>query len=263
MSKMKFAFLLSLAPLMMGSDDSIGQLQDELTVTGALPICQTGEYLTYQGGNLVCAIPPSNGVTGVTNCTGQLLTNTGAGGEFKTLACTAKGGASISSSDITRVTTLSNNVTTLNTTVNNLTAASPSRGYYVGLSTNNTGGQMYVAGSDVGIASGAKICQNSGYGAKSHVCTPYEIYASVAAGKNMATLVDAWVYNESWNFTLSQNPSEPDAGLSENCASFVYSSAHLLYAGESMTYGALPGGGVGLMLKQRGCPTQLKVACCN
>jgi hypothetical protein len=259
MSKMKFAFLLSLAPLMMGSDDA--SQYEALTVNGMLPICQTGEYLTYQGGNLVCAIPASNGVTGVTNCTGQLLTNTGAGGEFKTLSCTAKGGASISSSDITRVTTLSNNVTQLNTTVNNLTAASPSRGYYVGLTAANTGGQMYVAGSDVGIPSGAKLC--SSYGPKAHVCTSYEIYASVAAGKNMATLVDAWVYNESWNFTLSQNPAEPDAGLSENCASFVYSSAHLFYAGQTMTYGALPGGGMGLMLKQRGCPSATKAACCN
>lgn len=261
MSKMKFAFLLSLAPLMMGSDH-IAQNVEELTVTGTLPICKTGEYLTYKSGNLVCAIPPGNGVTGVTNCTGQLLTNTGAGGEFKTLSCTAKGGASISSTDITRVTTLSTNVTQLNTTVNNLMNASPSRGYYVGVTPNTTGGQMNAPNTDTGIQSASKLC--AGYGPKAHVCTSYEIYASVAAGKNMAGLTDAWVYNASWNFTLTPNPAEPDAGLAENCGSFVYSSAHFGWTGETMTYGALPGGGTGLMMRQRGCnsvPT--RAACCN
>ncbi len=262
MSKMKFAFLLSLAPLMMGSDD-IAQNFEELTVNGTLPICKTGEYLTYQGGNLVCAIPPSNGVSGVTNCTGQLLTNNGGGGEFKTLSCTAKGGASISNTDITRVNTLSNNVTQLNTTVNNLTAASPSRGYYVGLTPNTTIGQFNVVGSDLGIASGAKLCQNAGYGAKSHVCTVYEIYNSLAAGKNMTTLQAGWVYNESWNFPAGLNPVEPSNGLSENCGSFVYSSTHNTWQGETMSYGVLPTGGMGLSLVNRACNNATRIACCN
>ena len=55
------------------------------------------------------------------------------------------------------MTTLKNNVDTLNTTVNNLTAASPSRGYYIGLSsTTPLNGMFQVAGSDTGIASVAR-----------------------------------------------------------------------------------------------------------
>ena len=265
MSKMKYAFLLALAPVMMGSDyneDDIAQNLAALKVTGKLPVCKTGEFLTYQGGSLVCAFPPGNGISGLTKCEGQLLTNTGAGGEFKTLSCTPKGGASISNSDITRVTTLKNNVDTLNTTVNNLNAASPSRGYYVGLSTATTIGQIKVANVDVGMASAGAICQS--YGPKAHVCSVYEIYSSSAAGKDLTTLtnINAWVYNSSWNKPLA-NPAEPDRGTAESCNDMTYTSGHLFWNGTVASYGALPTGGNGLKFLTMGCPTTLRAACCN
>ena len=265
MSKMKYAFLLALAPAMMGSDysdDDIAQNLAALKVTGMLPVCKTGEFLTYQGGSLVCAFPPGNGVSGLTKCEGQLLTNTGAGGEFKTLSCTPKGGASIANSDITRVTTLKNNVDTLNTTVNNLSVASPSRGYYVGLSANATIGQIKVNGFDVGMASAGAICQS--YGPKAHVCSVYEIFASSAAGKDLTTLtnINAWVYNSSWNKPLA-NPAEPDRGTAESCNDMTYTSGHLFWNGTVASYGALPTGGNGLKFLTMGCPNSLRAACCN
>ena len=267
MSKMKYAFLLALAPVMMGSDyneDDIAQNLAALKVTGKLPVCKTGEFLTYQGGSLVCAFPPGNGISGLTKCEGQLLTNTGAGGEFKTLSCTAKGGASISNSDITRVTTLKTNVDALSTTVNNLTAASPSRGYFVGLSANATIGQINVAGNDVGMASAGALCKTAAM-PKAHVCSVYEIYASAAAGKDLTAItnIQAWVFNSSWNRPLA-GPAEPDRGTSESCNDLTYTSAHLKWQGTVVTYGALGGTlGNGLQFRTVSCTNSLRAACCN
>jgi hypothetical protein len=264
MSKMKFAFLLALAPVMMGSDyseDEIAQNLSALTVTGKLPVCKTGEFLTYQGGSLVCAIPPGNGISGLTKCEGQLITNTGAGGEFKTLSCTPKGSASISSTDINRVNTLKTNVDTLSTTVNNLTVASPSRGYYFGLSTVQPANAMlFVAGNDYGAASGNALCKSTAR-PKAHICTVYEIYASVAAGKNMSTLagVNAWVYNSSWN-KVAVNPADADRGIAESCGGFVYSSNDTAWQGTMVSYNAT---GPVLSFRNTLCNSGLKVACCD
>jgi hypothetical protein len=208
-------------------------------------------------------VPPGNGISGVTKCDGQLLSNLGAGGEFKTLSCTPKGGASISNSDITRVTTLSNNVTTLSTTVNNLTTAAPSRGYFVGLSANSSIGQMAVAGNDVGMASAGALCKTVAM-PKAHVCSVYEIYASAAAGKDMTALtnIQAWVYNASWNSPIA-NPAEPDRGVAETCGGLLYRSAHLKWQGTVATYGAMPAGGNGLKFQSVSCTSNIRAACCN
>lgn len=269
MSKMKYAFLLALAPMTMGSDyseDDIAQNLAALKVTGQLPICKTGEFLTYQSGSLICAVPAGNGISGLTRCEGQLLTNTGGGGEFKTLSCTPKGGASIANADITRVTTLKNNVDTLNTTVNNLNTASPSRGYYIGLSsTTPLNGMFQVAGSDTGIASGSALCKTATR-PKAHVCSAYEIYASVAAGKDMSTLtnVNAWIYNASWNKVSGTSPADPDKSVAENCGGFTYSSSDIQWRGTVASYTSLATGAMGLRFNIVPCgTTATKAACCD
>lgn len=164
----------------------------------------------------------------------------------------AKGSALILSADINRVNTLKTNVDALSTTVNNLMAASPSRGYYFGLSAlQPTNAMLFVAGNDYGAASGNALCKTTAR-PKAHICTVYGIYASVAAGKNMSTLagVNAWVYNSSWN-KVALITVDADRGIAETCGGFVYSSSDTAWQGTTASYNAT--GPVLSFLWNRGC----------
>jgi hypothetical protein len=235
MGKIKLHHALVLAPLLLGGAN-VGSLQSKLSL-GTLPVCATGQFLVYKGGALIC-----QNLTGAPNCNAsdQLLTNP-PNNELGTLSCTPKGMLSVSADFLTELTNDEMNATQLGLIVTAIQGqgSGGSGATYVGSTTASTVGQITHGGSDVGLIAANDQCSDQ-FGAGAHMCTPYEMYATVYTGKSnlLAMMPQSWLYMPTWNEPAAPSctPTDTGQGQADNCAGYTYPTAHKCYTGTTVTW---------------------------
>ena len=136
---------------------------------------------------------------------------------------------------------------------------------YVGATTMTTTGNMLRAGDDNSLVSAVKMC-SAQYGAGAHMCTVYELYASVASGvlHTGSMAPRAWLWFPGWNRPVA-TAMDPELGVADTCGSHTYQSAALGWVGMTAEWGPLPSGTEGLVLRgglQSSCRNNLPISCC-
>jgi hypothetical protein len=270
MRKTNFSYALALVPLLLGAGgDNIGEQQSGLTII-QFPICKAGQYLAYQSGGITCLSISGGGIT-LPNCTGQLLTGT-MNGDVSTLACVAPGTGTVSAADVTKVQNLQTQITQIGTTIANLQKNPPSHNaVYVGSTTASTVGKVSVTGHDTGLNSANAMC--SAQYAGSHLCTAYEMYNTVVAGKldMTKTVPKSWIFAPSWNAPASAGglpgtEDTPFSGSADNCGSMTYPTADRKWTGIAVEWTALSTGSSGFRFwggSQATCHDSYPLACCK
>ena len=188
-----------------------------------VPSCgQNGQVLsTDSSGQLICKDLPTGTVT-VPNCDPDLKALTSDG---KSLFCADRNTVDANtSSALIKLQQLEKDVTTYNNIINMLGTGSSARARYVGSTTAMTTGRI-TSGAQVGVAAATAMCDTQYKGAR--MCDVYDMYYSAATGAiTQATQLPAtgsWVYMEAWKQPPTSNTSqEPLAGITENCAGYIY-----------------------------------------
>lgn len=259
---MKTYHLLFLAaPLLMGAD-SVGSRVSALS----LPACADSEYLVFNksAGGFVCQ-KLSGGTASVPNCAGKLLT-VGGSGELRSLACTDKGSATVSQATLTKITALEDSLKTVGTKVTTIeTSPVSAASYYAGATKFVTNGMITDANGNVGVTGAANKCVEE-FGAGAHMCTVYELYQSVAAGKltPQMTVATGWVYMASWS-TPTASPTEPFNSLNDNCAGYTYKTADQKWTGTAFKWEPVAYNGKFAPKFNAGvaCGTSMPIICCK
>ena len=270
MLKTKLLYSLALVPLLLGGADHVSQVSEELTVQ-TLPLCQTGQFLIYRSGAVVCETVQGSGVA-LPDCKtpGQLLTYT-SNGELSQYSCTPKGSIMLSGTDSTTITNLQTQLTKIGTTVTALGMGSPiSARVFRGVTTATTGA---ISGTKAASAMCAAAFESG-----ATMCDAYSMYLSLAAGKIDLTkdFPPAWVYLADWTggitqaFATAGSGTIAGNGLADNCAGYTSAgTANNMYgtafsnvinsaAGSGNTTERIP-----RFSNKTSCATSLPVACCE
>jgi hypothetical protein len=205
----------------------------------AIPDCtsQPGSVLsTDSAGQLICKDLPAGAVS-LPNCKvdSEALTSDG-----KTVFCTNRNNETSESrmalENISKSETL---VTDYGTRIMALGTGPGAKALYVGNTTATTPGRIDAGGTDIGIAGAVKLCTNQ-YGAGARMCTVYDIYQSIVAGKIISgtDIAKSWVYMEAWKNPAGATGAtkEPTAGLNENCAGYTYKTGDQSWVGTAFVY---------------------------
>jgi len=246
MRKLKLAYLLAFAPMLMGADDDFASLQNGLVVN-SLPTCGDTEYLTYTSNGLACTTITAGSLS-VPDCQkdGQLLTFT-MSGEIGVFSCTPKGSESLSTNSITTINNNYQDLVNLETTIRNLeTGGRTPAAKYCGQTAGTKG--AISTGNLTGLAAAAKLCEAAtGCGTGARMCSVYDMYNSVANGtiNSNVSISKSWVYMASWQNTATA-VKEKTAGLADNCGSFTYPTADKGWDGTAVRWEPTDTGKYGL-----------------
>ena len=136
---------------------------------------------------------------------------------------------------------------------------------FVGLTTATTAGRIDFPGTDPGLFAAGAHCAAEYPG--SHMCSVFELYSSVAAGrlKSASQLAKSWLYFPARNTPLHP-PSPTENGLSDNCAGYTYGADDRGYSGLAVEWTKLPTGSVGFKFHggvNAPCSAALPIACCQ
>ena len=236
MRKLKLAYLLAFAPMLMGADDDYASLQNGLVVN-TLPTCGADEYLTYTSNGLACTTLSAGSIS-LPDCKkdNQLLTFT-MNGEIGVYSCTPKGSESLSSDSITTINTKYQDLVNLETTIKNLeSGGNTPAAKYCGQTAAVNG--LIQNGADTGLAAAAKLCEAvTGCGTGARMCSVYDMYNSVVVGALNAnnTLSKSWVYMAAWANNGS-GVNEPTSGQADNCGSYTYKTHDRLWYGTAVRW---------------------------
>jgi hypothetical protein len=260
---------LLVAPLLAGCGNNGG---GTTTVpTGGINLnCSNPGSLLDPSGN--CVTPPAGNLTVTASCTSTQALSTKDG---VTTYCVEKGNGVTTAGLTARINQDQTSITNLK---NQLTQVSSAGGkaYYVGVTNLAGGGTKGVIidaqSTTQGLVGAAAIC-SAQFGAGAHMCSVMEMYDSVAnadnppiAGKpdqfNPATnsAGNAWVYMEGWNKQTAA-PTDPTAGLNENCAGYLYGTGDQSWQGTVVNWTAGPP--LVLRFNISGCATANQIACCK
>ena len=240
MRKLKIAYLLAFAPLLMGADQYASNV--EALIVNSLPQCADSEYLTYTANGLGCTTIQGGSIS-VPDCktSGQLLTYT-MSGEIGVFSCTAKGSESLSATDITTINTKFTDLTNLNTQIINIEKnPSAPAAKYCGQSPQQVqnGAALSDGGAD-GIPAASSICSKvATCGTGARMCSVYDMYNSVATGviNNGADVPKSWVYQASWSQEFADpSQSQGGSGQSDNCGGFTYPTADRKWYGTAVEW---------------------------
>lgn len=266
MRKIKIAYLLALAPLLMGAGEYASKT-DPL-IANSLPICAENEFLSYAGANLVCKTV-AGGSLNVPDCSGKLLTYTRLS-EIGTYACVDKGTNSLSAVDITTINTTYKKLVDLGTILTTIEmggARSPAA-KFCGLSAGTKGAM--VGNGVTGVAGAAFLCsQVASCGANARQCSVYDMHRSVADGtiKATDTIAESWVYMASWQHSNLAQQSTPTGGLSDNCGGDTYPTGDLKWYGTTVQWKNASTNFRALHFKSGpgvvSCASTLPIACCK
>lgn len=272
MSKTQMIYVVALAPLLLGADSSprqlpTGTLRSALSLQMPLPRCGDDQYLVYRGGTPACETIAAGSPVQVASCANQLLTGKGGG----TTACTDKGTATVTQTDVTRVENLLTRTTNIGTTITLLeqTANRAKAPVYVGVSAVQPSGQITHAGKDPGLNAANAHCDDAFAG--SHMCSAFEMFQSVAGGSltGATTVQKAWLYFPNWHNPVGTG-TDPLAGLSDDCGQMTYPTGDRSWTGTVVEISAnvlTPGGVTGLRFHGGGnapCSNNtFPIACCK
>jgi len=270
MRKLKLAYLLAFAPMLMGADDDFASLQNGLVVN-SLPTCADDEYLTYTSSGLACTAITAGSLS-VPDCQkdGQLLTFTMTG-EIGVFSCTPKGSESLSASDITTINNKYTDLTNLETQIRNLESGMRTpAAKYCGQYTTAVNGRITTPQGAVGVAAAADLCASvTTCGTGARMCSVYDMFNSVANGtvKSTDAISKSWVYMASWQISNAAGEQEPTAGLGDNCGSFTYPTHDRKWDGTAVQWAASSTGEKVLKIFTGDgdalCSGTLPIACCN
>ena len=254
------------APLLVacGSEGAGGS-----TTLVMIPACaaKPGSVLsTDSTGNLICKELPAGAVS-LPNCKpdSEALTSDG-----KTVFCTNRNNETNESrtalENISKAETL---VTDYGTRINALGTGPGAKALYVGNTTATSNGRIDGKGgaTDFGLQAAAKICAAQ-FGAGARMCTVYDIYHSITGGKipQNVDIPKAWVYMQSWKTPIA-GPTEPTAGLNDNCAGYTYPTGDKKWVGTAFSYANVAGTGNYAPKFFSGadapCNVALPIACCK
>jgi hypothetical protein len=270
MRKLKLAYLLAFAPMLMGADDEFASIQDGLVVN-TLPICGDAEYLTYTSNGLACTAITAGSLS-VPDCktADQLLTYSMTG-EIGVFSCTPKGSESLSASDAQTINTKYQELVNLETVIRSLENGMRSpAAKFCGVTTELTKGKFTVPNTTtVGVAAAAAKCAAlAGCGTGARMCSVYDMYNSLAVGKltQNDTVPKAWVYMAAWQ-NFAGGATEPTAGLNDNCGGYNYDTANQSWYGTAVKFEARASGEHILKFftgnGNANCYETLPIACCK
>lgn len=136
---------------------------------------------------------------------------------------------------------------------------------FVGLTTATTVGRIEFPGADPGLLAAKARCAAEYPG--SHMCSVFDLYSSVAAGrlKSTSQMAKSWLYFPARNTPLHP-PSPTEDGLSDNCAGYTYGADDQGYSGMAVEWTKLPTGSVGFKFhggSNAPCSAALPIACCQ
>jgi hypothetical protein len=227
----------------------------------ALPKCEDGQGLGVDASGKIFCKPAPEGQLQLPSCNPdtEALTTDGL-----TLRCTrrdAPDGDPVAA--LTQLLMLSVAANDMSSSLNKYKGASR-HATLAGITTATTMGRI-TSGLNIGLAAAAQQCSAQFPG--SHMCTVYELYESVAAGKLTATsaMASAWVYFPAWNMSVPTGEN-PEEGVGDNCAGYSYPLAARGWRGVRAEWGPLPSGEVGLLFHGGAnmyCPTASPIACCK
>jgi hypothetical protein len=170
------------------------------TTSAAAPVCTASQALTVEGGMLKCV---------------------------------EKGTGSTTTELSNQITALEKQYNDLNTKVNDLKTPSGIGSQFVGVTDLKFAGKIVGPKTGVvGVGGAAEACISK-FGLGAHMCTPYEMYQSVAAANpaftSTSTVGKAWVYMIGWNKPTAAQvtgiqataAADDNAGLGDNCGSYT------------------------------------------
>ncbi len=253
--------------------------------TGGLsfPDCQEGQILGIDstGRGYTCVSVAATSTAAPVCTSSQALTVEGG-----MLKCVEKGTGGTTTELSNQITALEKQYTDLNNKVNDIKTPSGIGSQFVGLTDLKFAGKIVGPKSGaVGVGGAADACIAK-FGLGAHMCTPYEMYQSVAAGNPLmtatatTTVPKAWIYMIGWNrptpaqVTGIQPTAAADdyAGLGENCGSFTQGDGSKGWVGavgswETSTYTGAPTA-MPRMLRfsisaQTTCDKTFPIACCQ
>lgn len=210
----------------------LGSSLDRVSLSGPLPHCRKGEFLTMRGGMARCTDLVGHAIDVPGSCSSQLLTARPP--DEKTWTCTPR--AHIDEDKVAALPEL-----TARTSMLAAKAAAwrsqPKRktGGFVGTTTLKTTGLISRVGTEPGLLSAHALCSDEFPG--THLCSGYELHASVVA--KLITkdhgIVPAWAYHPSWKTPVgpAQNAEE---GLADNCAGYTYGADDRGWSGSAAEF---------------------------
>lgn len=234
------------------------------------PDCADGELISVGADKTLGCVPAPAGKLSPPSClVDQVLT--AEGGQLK---CVAKGKGGTDSTIAARIDAVNSQLMQINNTVNNLKAGSGGRAKFLGVTNAMTNGRI-SSGGQIGLGGAAAFCKAEYATATSpHMCSVYEMYEAVATGQiTQATAlpnVGAWVYAEAWNKPQTNAASqEPNAGMNENCASYIYGTGDRGWVGTLVRWEVSTLNNTDKTLKfftgsaAAACSLNRQVACCD
>lgn len=231
----------------------------------AIPDCtsQPGSVLsTDSNGQLICKALPTGSVS-LQNCKpdSEALSSNGTG-----VFCVPRNNETTESrSALENISKSETIVTDLGTRITALGTGPGAKALYVGQTPTMTNGAIASNGA-TGLNGAAKLCEVT-YGTGARMCSVYDIYFSIVAGKitSAKTITKSWVYMESWKNPVA-GAQEGTAGISDNCGGYTYPTGDRAWVGTAFSYDK-----VATMLfaprfhsgSEAACSAMLPVACCK
>jgi hypothetical protein len=270
---------LFVAPLLVGWGCTSPQLVSvERHPPPMLPDCRDGQLIGVDSNrNMTCVNALRDGLLPpVCSLQTQALASTkdpGTGITF--MYCASKGTGLNDAWTETRISNAANSISNLTVSAKALLAAKNGRAGYLGHSVMPTRG-LIRSGNTIGLHAASLICSADFNIAGAHMCTPFEIYQSVANAQpgdpldGSADVGPYWVYLEGWN-----DPAgaffDPAAGLNENCGAYTYQTFDRHWMGMGFTFEAWETGGPRVPMFHSGlggsgntyyCSNMYPIACC-
>ena len=234
------------------------------------PDCADGELISVGADKTLGCVPAPAGKLSPPSClVDQVLT--AEGGQLK---CVAKGKGGTDATIAARIDAVNSQLMQINNTVNNLKAGSGGRAKFLGVTNASTAGRI-SAGGQIGIGGASQFCKTEYATATNpHMCSVYEMYEAVATAQiTQATNLPAngaWVYAEAWNKPATSNASQdPNAGMNENCASYIYGTGDRGWTGTLVRWQTSTLNATDKTLKfftgsaDAACSLSRQVACCD
>jgi len=265
--------ICAIAPLLVGcgANNAGGTVEIPMNCPG------NGQVLTTDSsGQFQCvSLPP--GVVSIPKCDPNFdaLTTDGS-----TLSCDSRNNeTSQTSAAITQLKDVEQKVIDYGTTITMLgSGGMGAKAFFQGETAATTlYNGTFAANGATGMRNAAAICAAQ-FGTGAHMCTVYEMYQSVVyaggpAGDKFnpaANLPQAWVYMEGQNsyspFTTTTK-NEPNAGLTDNCASGQYGTADQGWKGTVVSWEALQYNNQMALKFTSGagvpCSATFPIACCK
>ena len=252
--------LLAPAPLLLGAD-RVGQKRFALT---SLQSCGANQFVTIQNGVLGCVSLPNADEYGVPDCPDQFITNSGAADPLS-LRCLDKTPSNVLPTDMAAMAAAEASYQASQAALNSLTQMARPAPIFIGVTKATTTGNITHAGADPGLGAAAAMCGDEYPGA--HMCTPYEIYSTVAVGKLQAVdaIAKSWMFFPAWK-VYDPAAKDPLWGLADTCASYTYDGTDSGWSGTALEWTMLSSGGIGMKMHSgvnAPCSQKLPVACCR